>query len=76
MGHQVTECNNVEEAYATYITGDFSMVLIDIKLTALLEQDLLHRITALPGEKANVVLFANYDDKGAFISRGADQYTG
>ena len=67
MGHQVTERSDVEEAYATYTVGDFSMVLTDIKMPAMLGADLLHRITALPGDKADVVLFTNYDDRGAAI---------
>jgi len=41
LGHQVTERSNVEEAYATYITGAFSLVITDIKMPAILEQDLL-----------------------------------
>lgn len=51
MGHHVTERGSVEDAYATYIEGDFSMVLTDIKMPAMLGEDLLHRINALPGEK-------------------------
>jgi len=67
MGHHVTERSDVEEAYATYTAGAFSMVLTDIKMPAMLGKDLLHRITALPGEKADVVLFTNYDDRGAAV---------
>lgn len=67
MGHHVTESSGVEEAYATYTAGEFSMVLTDIKMPAVLGKDLLHRITALPGEKADVVLFTNYDDRGAAV---------
>jgi two-component system response regulator AtoC len=67
MGHHVTERIDVEEAYATYIAGGFSMVLTDIRLPAMLGKDLLHRITALSGEKADVVLFTNYDDRGAAV---------
>lgn len=68
MGHHVTERDGVEEAYATYIKGTFSMVLTDIKMPAMLGEDLLHRINALPGEKADVVLFTNYDDRGAAVN--------
>jgi two-component system response regulator AtoC len=68
MGHHVTERSGVEEAYSTYTAGDFSMVLTDIKMPAMLGEDLLHRITALPGEKADVVLFTNYDDRGAAVN--------
>jgi DNA-binding NtrC family response regulator len=67
MGHHVTERIDVEAAYATYIAGTFSMVLTDIKMPAMLGKDLLHRITALPGQKADVVLFTNYDDRGAAV---------
>lgn len=67
MGHHVTERVDVEAAYATYTAGAFSMVLTDIKMPAMLGKDLLHRITALPGEKADVVLFTNYDDRGAAV---------
>lgn len=67
MGHHVTERSDVEAAYATYIAGAFSMVLADIQMPAMPGQDLLHRITALPGEKADVVLFTNYDDRGAAV---------
>ncbi|HEY3425752.1 MAG TPA: response regulator, partial [Negativicutes bacterium] len=45
MGHHVTERSDVEEAYATYTAGVFSMVLTDIKMPAMLGKDLLHRIT-------------------------------
>jgi two-component system response regulator AtoC len=68
MGHHVTERSSVEEAYSTYTAGDFSMVLTDIKMPAMLGEDLLHRITVLPGEKADVVLFTNYDDRGAAVN--------
>ena len=77
MGHHVTERSNVEEAYSTYTTGTFSMVLTDIKMPAMPGEDLLHRITALPGEKADVVLFTNYDDRGAaaeILRQGAYDY--
>ena len=67
MGHHVTESSDVEEAYAIYTAGFFSMVLTDIKMPAMLGKDLLHRITALPGEKADVVLFTNYDDRGVAV---------
>ncbi len=67
MGHHVTERIDVEAAYATYTAGSFSMVLTDIKMPAMLGKDLLHLITALPGEKADVVLFTNYDDRGAAV---------
>ncbi|EIW15733.1 MULTISPECIES: sigma-54-dependent transcriptional regulator [Pelosinus] len=68
MGHHVTERGDVDEAYATYTTGNFSMVLTDIRMPAKLGEDLLHRITALPGEKADVVLFTNYDDRGSAVN--------
>jgi len=77
MGHHVTERSNVEEAYATYIEGAFSMVLTDAKMPAMLGKDLLHRITTLPGEKADVVLFADYTDRGAadeILREGAYSY--
>jgi DNA-binding NtrC family response regulator len=67
MGHHVTERSDVEEAYATYTAGAFSMVLTDIKMPAMPGEDLLHRITALSGEKADVVLFTNYDDRGSAV---------
>ncbi|MBP2644377.1 MAG: two component, sigma54 specific, transcriptional regulator, Fis family [Firmicutes bacterium] len=68
MGHIVVECDNAQDAYAIYIAGFFSMVLTDIKMPALLGEDLLHLITALPGEKADVVLFTNYDDRGTAVN--------
>jgi two-component system response regulator AtoC len=68
MGHHVTERGDVDEAYATYTAGAFSMVLTDIRMPAKLGEDLLHRITALPGEKADVVLFTNYDDRGSAVN--------
>ena len=40
-------------------------------------EDLLHCITVLPGEKADVVLFTNYDDRGAAVEilrQGAYDY--
>jgi len=77
MGHNVTELSDVDEAYATYIAGIYSMVLTDIAMPAMLGEDLLHRITALPGEKADVVLFTNYDDRGAaaeILREGAYDY--
>ncbi|MBC8014362.1 MAG: sigma-54-dependent Fis family transcriptional regulator [Sporomusaceae bacterium] len=77
MGHHVTERSSVEEAYATYIEGAFSMVLTDIKMPATLGEDLLHRINALPGEKADVVLFTSYDDRGEaanILREGAYDY--
>jgi DNA-binding NtrC family response regulator len=67
MGHHVTEQSDVKEAYTIYTSGNFSMVLTDIKMPAILGKDLLHRITALSGEKADVVLFTNYDDRGAAV---------
>ena len=67
MGHHVTERSDVEDAYDTYTEGTFSMVLVDIKMSTVLGEDLLHRITSLPGEKADVVLFTNYDDRGAAV---------
>jgi len=77
MGHHVTEQSDVGEAYTPYTEGAFSMVLSDKKLPALLGEDLLHRITALPGEKADVVLFINYDDRGTTVEilrKGAYDY--
>jgi len=77
MGHHVTEQSDVGEAYTPYTEGAFSMVLADKKLPALLEEDLLHRITALPGETADVVLFTNYDDRGTTVEilrKGAYDY--
>jgi two-component system response regulator AtoC len=68
MGHHVTERGDVDEAFATYTAGAFSMVLTDIRMPAKLGEDLLHRITALSGEKADVVLFTNYDDRGSAVN--------
>jgi len=67
MGHHVTESSDVEEAYTTYLAGAFSMVLADIKMPAVLGKDLLHRIMALPGEEAEVVLLTHYNDRGVAI---------
>ena len=67
MGHHVTESSDVEEAYAIYRAGAFSMVLVDIKMPAVLGKDLLHRIMALSVEEAEVVLFTNYNDRGVAV---------
>lgn len=62
MGHQVTECRDGEEALATYIAGDFPMVLSDIRMPKLSGLELLRRIVALPSKKADVVLFTGHGD--------------
>ncbi|HML87969.1 MAG TPA: sigma-54 dependent transcriptional regulator [Methylomusa anaerophila] len=62
MGHHVTECCDGEEAWATYTASAFPMVLSDIKMPRLSGIELLSRITALPGRKADVVLFTGHGD--------------
>ena len=67
MGHHVTECGDGEEAFAVYNAGEYPMVLSDIKMPKLSGIDLLRRIAALPGRKADVVLFTGHGDMGTAI---------
>jgi DNA-binding NtrC family response regulator len=67
MGHHVTECCDGEEAYAAYTAGAFPMVLSDIKMPKLSGLELLSCIAALPGKRADVVLFTGHGDMGTAI---------
>ena len=67
IGHQVTECRDGEEAFATYTTGDFPMVLSDIRMPKLSGIELLRRILALPNPKTDIVLFTGHGDMGTAI---------
>lgn len=62
MGHQVTERGNGEEAFATYVEGDFPMVLSDVKMPKLSGLELLRRIAAVPNKKTKIVLFTGHGD--------------
>lgn len=77
MGHQVTECQDGEEAFTTYTLGDFSMVLSDIRMPKLSGIELLRRIVAMPNKKVDVVLFTGYGDMETAIQalrEGAHDY--
>jgi two-component system, NtrC family, response regulator AtoC len=67
MGHVVTQCRDGEEGLTVYKAGDFPMVLSDIKMPKLSGIELLKAITALPGKKADVVLFTGHGDMGTAI---------
>lgn len=62
MGHHITECADGEEAFVTYNSGAFPMVMSDIRMPKLSGIDLLKRISALPGKQADVVLFTGHGD--------------
>ncbi|HMM20121.1 MAG TPA: sigma-54 dependent transcriptional regulator [Selenomonadales bacterium] len=63
MGHEVTECADGEQALAAYISGDYPMVMSDIKMPRMSGIELLRRITDSAGEKtADVVLFTGHGD--------------
>lgn len=63
MGHEVTECADGEQALAAYLSGDYPMVMSDIKMPRMSGIELLRRITAMAGEKpADVVLFTGHGD--------------
>jgi len=67
MGHQVTQCRDGEEGLATYTAGDFPMVLSDIKMPKMTGIEMLRRISALPGKKADIILFTGHGDMGTAI---------
>ena len=67
LGHQVTECQDGEEALTAYTTGDFPMVLSDIKMPKLSGLELLRCISALQNKKTDVVLFTGQGDMGTAI---------
>ncbi len=77
MGHQVTECQDGEEALAIYALGDFPMVLSDIKMPKMSGIELLHSIVAMPDKKVDIVLFTGYGDMETAIQalrEGAHDY--
>lgn len=62
MGHLVTQCRDGQEAFDRYTDGDFPMVLSDIRMPKVSGLELLRRIMALPGKRADVVLFTGHGD--------------
>ncbi len=69
IGHHVTEANNGETALKLYETGDFPMVLSDIKMPKMTGLELLQAISSLPmGKQTDVVLFTGYGDMETAIA--------
>lgn len=63
LGHTVTECDDGAQALAVFTTGDYPMVLSDIRMPRLSGLDLLQAISGLPTAKnTDVVLFTGYAD--------------
>ncbi|AEG59092.1 sigma-54-dependent transcriptional regulator [Desulforamulus ruminis] len=63
MGHRVMECDSGRSALNLIASGDFSMVLSDIKMPGMSGIELLKNISFLPeGKKVDVVLFTGHGD--------------
>jgi len=69
LGHQVVECKDGQEAIETFVSGDFPMVLSDIKMPGMSGIELLQAISALPlAQQTDVVLFTGYGDMESAIA--------
>ena len=69
LGHNVTECAEGEEALAKYFTGDYPLVLSDIKMPKLSGIDMVKAISSSPvGWKTDCVLFTGYGDMESAIA--------
>lgn len=69
MGHTVTEFETGEQALENFPSGDFPMVLSDIKMPGMTGIDLAEAISKLPfGELTDVVLFTGYGDIDSAIA--------
>lgn len=76
LGHTVTECDNGAEALTIFTTGDFPMVLADIRMPQMSGLELLQALAELPnGQDTDVVLFTGYADmKSAVAALRAGAY--
>lgn len=69
LGHSVTECGNGEEAWVSFLKGDFPLVLSDIKMPGLTGIELLQKIKASEASwKTDVVLFTGYGSMESAIA--------
>lgn len=63
LGHEVTECGDGESALGTFQSGEFQMILSDIKMPRMSGLDLLWDLSAHPARlDFDVVLFTGYGD--------------
>ena len=63
LEHRVTVCADAAEALQTFTTGDFPLVISDIKMPGLSGIDLLKQLRKLPrGSETDVVLITGHDD--------------
>jgi len=62
-GHQVVECENGCGALDSFQSGEFHMILSDIKMPGMDGIELLHSIKSMPsGQVVDVVLFTGHGD--------------
>lgn len=62
-GHQVVECENGCGVLDSFQSGEFHMILFDIKMPGMDGIELLHSIKSMPsGQFVDVVLFTGHGD--------------
>jgi len=63
LGHDVTECGDGESALKTFRSGEFQMVLSDIKMPRMSGIEMLWELSSFPARQDfDVVLFTGYGD--------------
>lgn len=68
IGHQITEAEDGQEAFALFQKSDYPMVLTDIKMPRMSGMELLRSLKSLPQSKyTDVVLFTGYGDMESAI---------
>lgn len=68
LGHEIKEVSNGEEAVTVYRSGDYTMILSDIRMPGMTGLELLSQIKNEPiSSKADVVLFTGYGDMNTAI---------
>ena len=67
--HRVTECDNAQQALATWQQGDYPLVLSDIQMPGMSGIELAQAITGQPESwRSDVVLFTGYGDMKTAIA--------
>ncbi len=68
LGHSVVECENGYESLKTFQTGQFHMVLTDIKMPKMTGLELLRKLKSMSdGQDFDIVLFTGHGDMGSAI---------
>jgi len=68
LGHQVTQCDNGEDALKVFRENPFPMVLTDIKMPGISGIELLNKLKELPeGKTADIVLITGHGDLNTAI---------